>query len=117
MLVFSSYTRLLFFLRKVNLSILQLQIFALLEHHQLYHDIYYFSTCFLTYAVFCDARTSFSSILFILSFILDTYAYFFILLCHIFFISSKILNIVVYPTALFSIIFRICNTAIPSECI
>ena len=77
MLVFSSYTRLLFFLRKVNLSILQLQIFALLEHHQLYHDIYYFSTCFLTYAVFCDARTSFSSILFILSFILDTYAYFF----------------------------------------
>ena len=95
----------------------KIQIFALLEHHKLYHDIYYFSTCFLTYAVFCDARTSFSSILFILSFILDTYAYFFILLCHIFFISSKILNIVVYPTALFSIIFRICNTAIPSECI
>lgn len=49
----------------------QLQSFALLKHHQLYHNIYYFSTCFSTYAVFCEALTSFSSILFILSFMVS----------------------------------------------
>lgn len=39
--------------------------------HKLYHDIYNSSTCYFTYAVFCDAFTSFSSILFILSFMVS----------------------------------------------
>ena len=48
-----------------------MQIFALLEHHQLYHNIYYFSTCFFTYAVCCVPLTSFSISLFILSFMIS----------------------------------------------
>ena len=90
-------------------AVVEIQIFALLEHHQLYHDIYYFSTCFWPMRCFVmPVHHSPASSLSCPSYLTHM---------HIFFIYSKILNIVVYPTALFSIIFRICNTAIPSECI
>ena len=47
MLVFSSYTRLLFFLRKVNLSILQLQILANL-YFSSYNKILYHNNCYFS---------------------------------------------------------------------